>query len=81
MNTVDLNKGLSVEELGRLIGKRDYRQFLNSRNALFREMDMKTNPPPREDTLRLSRNTFVIPLVPTGAVFHEARFTPKLRPE
>ena len=57
LNTVDLNKGLSVEELDRLIGKRDYRQFLNSRNALFREMDMKTKPPPREDALRLMSET------------------------
>ena len=69
LNTVDLNKGLSVEELDRLIGKRDYRQFLNSRNALFREMDMKTNPPPREDALRLmSENPNLIkrPIVKKG---------------
>ncbi len=56
LNSVDLNKGLSVEELDRLIGQRDYRQFLNSRNALFREMDMKTNPPPREDALQSPAN-------------------------
>ncbi len=69
LNSVDLNKGLSVEELDRLIGKRDYRQFLNSRNALFREMDMKTNPPPREDALRLmSENPNLIkrPIVKKG---------------
>ncbi len=69
MNTVDLNKGLSVEELDRLIGKRDYRQFLNSRNALFREMGMKTDPPPREDALRLmSENPNLIkrPIVKKG---------------
>ena len=69
MNSVDLNKGLSVEELDRLIGKRDYRQFLNSRNALFREMGMKTNPPPREDALRLmSENPNLIkrPIVKKG---------------
>ena len=69
LNTVDLNKGLSVEELDRLIGQRDYRPFLNSRNALFREMDMKTNPPPREDALRLmSENPNLIkrPIVKKG---------------
>ena len=50
---VDLNKGLSVEELDQLIGKRDYRLFLNSRNELYRERGMKENPPPREEALRL----------------------------
>ncbi len=50
---VDLNRGLSVDELNRLIGKRDYRLFLNSRNELYREREMKENPPPREEALRL----------------------------
>ena len=50
---VDLNKGLSVEELEKLIGKRDYRDFLNTRNDLYRERGMKENPPPREEALRL----------------------------
>ena len=50
---VDLNKGLSVEELEKLIGKRDYRDFLNTRNDLYRERGMKENPPPREKALRL----------------------------
>jgi arsenate reductase-like glutaredoxin family protein len=44
---------LSVEALDRLIGKRDYRLFLNSRNELYRERAMKENPPPREEALRL----------------------------
>ena len=35
------NKGLTVEQLDRLIAARDYRSFLNSRNELFRERDMK----------------------------------------
>jgi arsenate reductase-like glutaredoxin family protein len=42
-----------VEELDRLIGKRDYREFLNSRNELFRERDMRNHPPPRSEALRL----------------------------
>lgn len=50
---VDLNKGLSVEELDRLIGKRDYKLFLNSRNELYRERGMKENPPARAEALRL----------------------------
>jgi arsenate reductase-like glutaredoxin family protein len=48
-----LNKGLTVEELDRLIGKRDYRPFLNSRNELFRERNMKEHPPSRDEALRL----------------------------
>lgn len=50
---MDLNRGLSVGELDRLIGKRDYRQFLNSRNELYRERDMANNPPSREEALKL----------------------------
>ena len=50
---IDLNKGLSVEELDRLIGKRDYKLFLNSRNELYRERGMKENPPARAEALRL----------------------------
>lgn len=50
---MDLNKGLSEADLDVLIGKRDYRQFLNSRNELYRERDMKSNPPPREEAIKL----------------------------
>jgi arsenate reductase-like glutaredoxin family protein len=42
-----------VEQLDKLIGKRDYRLFLNSRNELYRERGMKENPPPRDEALRL----------------------------
>lgn len=50
----DLDKErLNVEELDKLIGKRDYREFLNTRNELFRARKMKTNPPSREDALKL----------------------------
>ena len=44
---------LSVEELDRLIGKRDHRTFLNTRNELFRTKKMKDNPPSREEALKL----------------------------
>ena len=50
---IDLNQGLSVEQLDQLIGKRDYREFLNFRNEMYRERGMKENPPPREEALRL----------------------------
>ena len=36
-----------------MIGKRDYREFLNSRNELYRERGMKENPPSRPEALRL----------------------------
>jgi arsenate reductase (glutaredoxin) len=48
-----LNRGLSVDELDRLIGKRDYREFLNSRNELYRERGMRDHPPSRKEALRL----------------------------
>jgi len=32
---------------------RDYKQFLNSRNELYRERNMKDNPPPRAEALEL----------------------------
>jgi arsenate reductase len=50
---VDLNQGLSVAQLDSLIGSRDYRDFLNSRNELYRERGMKENPPPRAEALKL----------------------------
>jgi arsenate reductase-like glutaredoxin family protein len=50
---IDLNKGLKVGELDKLIGKRDYRLFLNSRNELYRERGMKEHPPSRAEALKL----------------------------
>jgi Spx/MgsR family transcriptional regulator len=44
---------LDAAELGRLIGSRDYRQFLNTRNQLYRERGMKLNPPNRAEAIRL----------------------------
>jgi len=44
----DLGKNrLSAAELEKLIGRRDYTEFLNPRNQLYRDNDMKNNPPPR----------------------------------
>ena len=50
---VDLNKGLSAAQLEKLIGKRDYRAFLNTRNELYRERGMKENPPSRAEAIKL----------------------------
>ena len=50
----DLGKnGLSAAELEKLIGDRDYKQFLNSRNELYRKANMKEQPPSREEAIRL----------------------------
>jgi Spx/MgsR family transcriptional regulator len=50
----DLGKDrLSVEELDKLIGKRDHRMFLNTRNEMYRAKKMKDNPPTRDETLKL----------------------------
>jgi arsenate reductase len=50
---VDLNHGLSEADLDQLIGARDYRQFLNTRNELYRERGMRQNPPSRAEAVRL----------------------------
>ena len=44
---------LTSDELDRLIGERDYREFLNSRNELYRERNMKEHPPSRAEALKL----------------------------
>jgi arsenate reductase-like glutaredoxin family protein len=50
----DLGKDrLSIEELDKLIGKRDHRMFLNTRNEMYRAKNMKENPPSREEMLKL----------------------------
>lgn len=50
----DLGKDrMSVEELDSLIGERDYRMFLNTRNELYRTRKMGQNPPSREEALKL----------------------------
>ena len=44
---------LSSAEFETLIGNRDYTQFLNSRNELFRRKKMKLNPPTRREAIRM----------------------------
>jgi arsenate reductase-like glutaredoxin family protein len=44
---------LSEQELDALIGDRDYRKFLNTRNELYRRLKMAEKPPTRPEALRL----------------------------
>lgn len=44
---------MSAEELDALIGDRDYKLFLNSRNEIYRQRDMKNNPPSRTEAIRM----------------------------
>ena len=47
---------LSSDELEKLIGDRDHREFLNTRNELYRQKNMKENPPSRADAIRMMVN-------------------------
>ena len=50
----DLGKDrLTAEQLNALIGSRNYLDFLNPRNEMYRERKMKEHPPAREEALRL----------------------------
>jgi Spx/MgsR family transcriptional regulator len=50
----DLGKDrLSVAELDEIIGKRDHRMFLNTRNELYRARKMGQSPPSRDEALKL----------------------------
>ena len=44
---------LRPEEIESLIGDRDYRQFLNTRNELYRRNNMKENPPSRDEAVKM----------------------------
>jgi Spx/MgsR family transcriptional regulator len=44
---------LSSDELEKLIGDRDHREFLNTRNELYRRKNMKQNPPTRAEAIRM----------------------------
>jgi arsenate reductase-like glutaredoxin family protein len=50
----DLGKErLTEAELDELIGDRDYKEFLNTRNELYRARKMKERPPTRAEAIRL----------------------------
>lgn len=54
----DLDKQLlSESELDELIGVRDYKDFLNPRNELYRERGMSEKPPSRAEALKLMSRT------------------------
>ena len=67
----DLGKErLTEAELEALIGNRDYKEVLNPRNELYRERNMKENPPSRSEAIRLMAkepNLIRRPLVIHGA--------------
>jgi arsenate reductase-like glutaredoxin family protein len=67
----DLDKErLSEAELDKLIGNRDYIQFLNPRNELYRTRNMKNDPPSRSAAIKfMSKNPNLIrrPIVIKGA--------------
>jgi arsenate reductase (glutaredoxin) len=44
---------LSAAELDELIGEQDYREFLNTRNELYRSRKMKDKPPTRAEAIKL----------------------------
>lgn len=44
---------LNKTELDKLIGVRDYKEFLSSRNELYRTRKMKEHPPSRSEAIRL----------------------------
>lgn len=44
---------LTESELEALIGQRDYQEFLNPRNELYRARNMKEHPPSRAEAIRL----------------------------
>ena len=50
---IDLNRGLTEAEIDALIGSRDYKMFLNTRNEIYREQNMKVKPPTRAAAIRL----------------------------
>jgi Spx/MgsR family transcriptional regulator len=44
---------LGAEEIENLIGKRDYKTFLNTRNEMYRRKKMKGNPPSRAEAVKM----------------------------
>jgi len=54
----DLDKQLlSESELDKLIGARDYKDFLNQRNELYRERNMAEKPPSRSAAIQMMSRT------------------------
>jgi arsenate reductase (glutaredoxin) len=70
MHFRDLGKDrLSAAELEKLIGDRDHKQFLNTRNELYRTKKMKDHPPSRAEAIRMMAaepNLIRRPVIVTG---------------
>ncbi len=51
------NERLTESELDKLIGTRDYKNFLSTRNELYRTRNMAEHPPTRAEALKLMSKT------------------------
>lgn len=73
----DLDKQrLSTAELDALIGDRDYIPFLNPRNDLYRELNMREKPPSRSKAIKLmaeNPNLIRRPVVITSGAIPSAK--------
>lgn len=72
LEVIDLAVGLTEADLNTLIGNRDYKQFLNTRNELYRERKMGKNPPTRDEAIALmaaNPNLIKRPLIIKGTKY------------
>jgi arsenate reductase-like glutaredoxin family protein len=74
LDSRDMGKDrLSAGELESLIGDRDYKLFLNTRNELYRERNMKEHPPSRAEAIKMMAaepNLIRRPIVIRGKEIH-----------
>ncbi len=74
LDSRDMGKDrLSAAELESLIGDRDYKLFLNTRNELYRERNMKEHPPSRAEAIKMMAaepNLIRRPIVIRGNEIH-----------
>ena len=74
LDSRDMGKDrLSAAELESLIGDRDYKLFLNTRNELYRERNMKEHPPSRAVAIKMMAaepNLIRRPIVIRGKEIH-----------
>jgi arsenate reductase-like glutaredoxin family protein len=74
LDSRDMGKDrLSAAELDALIGDRDYKLFLNTRNELYRERNMKEHPPSRAEAIKMMAaepNLIRRPIVIRGKEIH-----------
>jgi arsenate reductase-like glutaredoxin family protein len=64
---------LTAAELESLIGRRGYKLFLNTRNELYRERNMKEHPPSRAEAIKMMAaepNLIRRPIVIRGKEIH-----------